>query len=357
MLRRPLALRVAAAAVAAAAAAAVPVAFVGAPGHADEIRFVDGAAQKVEEIVEESYDVVKAKVAGTPQTYQTERILEIVHDVFPPGYEDAQKSERRLDYAGAAAGYVRVAESARQGDWVKQYALFRAAECLRLANDLAGARAAYDRLLKEFPKSRFYPHARLGLGLVDLASGRAADARKAFKALEDEVGSKRLGEIFRLEAQLYAAQAFEAEGNDAEAQSLYGKVARDASRRKELARVAYEARVRELAVAGRSNPERAAKDLVETVDRSDCPAAARALAYNVLGDCYTKMNKPKQALLAYLRVALDKELKQVGAEVPRALYCAARAFEQTKGPDWKERAESLRKELRESFPSSPWARK
>lgn len=346
MLRRVLALPLAAAA-----------ALLQAPALADEIRFVDGSSQKVEEISEESYDVVKAKVAGTPQTYQTERILEVVHDAFPPAYEDAQKAEKRLDYVAAAAGYARVAESARAGDWVKQYALFHAAECLRHADDLQGARAAYDRLLKEFPKSRFYPHAKLGLGLVDLATGKAGDARKAFKALEDEVGSKRLGEVFRLEAQLHAAQAFEAEGNDGEAQALYGKVAKDAVRRKELARVAYDARVRELAMVGKSNPDRAVKDLLETVDKTDCPPAARALGYNVLGDCYTKLNKPKQALLAYLRVALDRELKQVSTEVPRALYSAAKAFEQTKGPDWKERAESLRKELRESFPSSPWARK
>src|SRR6185295_7685393 len=84
---------------------------------------------------------------------------------------------------------------------------------------------------------------------------------------------------------------------------------------------------------------------------------ALAAAWNAFGDAYAAKGDHQSALLSYLRVVTDSELAGVSGERARALYAAAQSFEKAKTQDWKERAEQLKHELKEMYPTSPWAQK
>jgi tetratricopeptide (TPR) repeat protein len=94
--------------------------------------------------------------------------------------------------------------------------------------------------------------------------------------------------------------------------------------------------------------------IVETViakgDPSDIALFARA--YNTLGRCYLLSNRPKDALLAYLRTDIlfygDPESH------PEALYYLDKLWQQVDRP---ERARQVKKLLVTRYPGSPWARK
>ncbi len=328
----------------------------GAPARAlaeDIIKTRGGGEIKADEIVDETYEEVVYKVAGSRQVEPAENVVEVVHEVSPPALEYGEKLMKEQRYAEAAKSF-RSASSPREA-WARQYLLFYGADCLRLSGDLEGARKDYQKLLAEFPKTRFYPHAKLGIALCALEQKQVVPAREALKQLEEEATSKKLGDLWKVRAQLETARAYEMEGKDKEARDGYGKVAREAIRK--YPEIGYTAKVRELALQARQDPGKAVKELEGLTEQPELPIEARAAAWNALGEGYAKQGDVKKALLAHLRVVLDQELRTVASEQPKALYLAAAAFEKLKEPNWQQRAEELKGELRARFGASEWARK
>jgi tetratricopeptide (TPR) repeat protein len=74
-----------------------------------------------------------------------------------------------------------------------------------------------------------------------------------------------------------------------------------------------------------------------------------ALAYNALGSGYLKMNQPKDALYAYLRV--DTLYNQLPDQHAEALYHLKDLWTQLNKPD---RAKQAADTLRTRYPASPW---
>ena len=93
--------------------------------------------------------------------------------------------------------------------------------------------------------------------------------------------------------------------------------------------------------------EKLAREVIKNASAED--SAAQAVAWNTLGDCLREANKPKEALLAYLRTDLlygdDKE------QHARALSEIVRLFRRLKQDD---RADEIYARLKQDFPASPW---
>lgn len=334
-----------------------------APALADEIRFTDGRPSLPDiEVVSETYEAVTYKIKGSMQTEPSVGVAEIVHDNASPRYSGAERKLQKGDWKGAIDDFQAVTRERLRDEqaWMKHYALFKVAEAYRLAGDAAAAVEAYQATLADNPKSRFYAPVKLGLGASKLAGGDMPGARAAFSELEGEAKAKKLGDRWADAASLALAEVLELDGKTQEALDRFRRCAAAA---KGSAAARASCNVQRL--SAKTEPARAdaAAGAVQSIvqgelKKKDGPdLEVLAAAYNALGDIYAAKDDWKTALLSYLRVALDDDLKRLANERPKALYCAAQAFEKAKTEDWKNRAEMLKNELRNSYPGSPWARK
>jgi tetratricopeptide (TPR) repeat protein len=352
------------------ALAALPLAaLLAAPATADEIRFSDGRTPLTNvEVVSESYDEIAYKVGGATQKEPAARIAEIIHDKKIQRYIAAEAQLKKGEYKAAYDNFSEVAKGRLRDEeaWMKHYSLFFMAEALRLMGDNRGAVDAYQAVLADNAKSRFYAQVKLGVGEAKLATGDKAGARAAFQELESDAKAKSLGARWASEASFAIAELSEVDGNLKDALARYEKVRADATSSGDRSSAAVRAGIhasRLRALVDPSKADAAATELERTLAEQwkalDRPADNEviAAASNALGDVYSKKGDAKKALLNYLRVATSDELKSLPGEGAKALYGAALAFEAAKSEDWKNRSEMMKAELRSRFPTSPWAKK
>ncbi len=355
-------------------AAAVSIAVVAAlaapaAARADDIIFSGGRDPiKNVEIVSESYEKVVYKIQGSNQEEPTGNIAEVIRANKDTRYRGAEDKFRRGDLNGAIGDFRIVIDAPRprpEHEWQKHYALFFLGEAYRMTGDSGKAIDAYERLLKDNEKSRFYGPAKLGLGLCKLARGDRAGARALFSELEGEAKSKKLGERWEFAALLANAEVLEAEGKIKDALERYRKVANSAiTSGGKAGNAGTRAAIHVQRLMAKDEPGKAdaaagsiQKQIEDEYKKPSPDVEVAAAAYNALGDVYTAKDDHKRALLAYLRVAVDEDLKKSGEERPKALYCAAAAFEKAKVEDWKNRSDMLKAELRAVYPGSAWAAK
>jgi tetratricopeptide (TPR) repeat protein len=344
----------------AAALAALPAAL------ADEIKLKTGRSISDVEVVNESYESITYKIQGSVQEEPAGNVVEVTYARQPIGFAEAQKAFERGEYARVIPDLERLRTVREQ--WAKQYVEFWLAEAKRATGDGAGATEEYGRLLKDFPKTRFYLKAKIGLGSLKLAAKDYAGAQKIFEDLVAEAKAKKLGDDAADEASFRLAQVLEMQGKAREAADRYDRVAQAADARGgshagALAKIAA-ARLKAAADASKADAALSTiENLLDGLDPSRLKPGAQpdwealAAAWNAIGEVHEKKGDYQKALLAYLRVALDPDLSKVASERPRALYGAIVAFQKTKGQDWQQRAESLKRELQEQYPNSPWAKR
>jgi tetratricopeptide (TPR) repeat protein len=327
---------------------------------ADTIRLTDGKKIEGIVVVDETITGVVYKIHGSSQEEPADKVAEVVYETRPVGWDAAMAAFGRGDYARAAADFAQRL-NARE-TWVKVYAAFHLAEAKRFLGDLAGASEVYRKFMADHASSRFYPKAKLGLGLVQIEQRDFAGAQKTFEELANEAKAKKLDKVAE-QANFQLAATLEAQGNLKDALERYQKLATAAAQRGgvSLANVAV---FRLQAQTDPSKVDAALSGLQGLIDGQNAARPDVALdfdllaaAHTALGDIHDVKGDHQKALLAYLRVVVDPDLAKVTAERPHALWGAARSFEKTKGQDWRERAESLRRELRDSFPNSIWAKK
>lgn len=352
-------------------ASAAAIAAGASSARADEILFPEGRAPlKNVEIVSESYEKVVYRISGSQQEEPTANIAEIVRTNKTTRYTGAEQKLKRGELKGAIDDFGKSITDAEgspnpQHKWMKHYSLFYLAECYRQTGDAAKALETYDRLLKDNDKTRFYAPAKLGMGLCKLASGDRAGARAIFSELEGEAKSKKLGEKWEFGALLANAEVLEAEGKIKDALERYRKVANAAQvAGGKGGNAGTRAAIHVQRLMAKDDPSKAdaaagaiQKQIEDEYKKPAPDVDVAAAAYNALGDVYAAKDDFGKALLAYLRVALDDELRKSADERPKALYCAAMALEKVKKEGWQDRAKLLRGELKEGYPGSPWAKK
>jgi hypothetical protein len=337
------------------ALAAAPAVF------ADQIRCKSNRTIDDIEVVEETATGVSYKIHGSLQQEPAENVVEVVYEKKPIGWEEAERAFKRGDYARCTKDFEQRLNDRQP--WVRQYSTFYLAESRRLTGDLAGAAEMYQKFVAEFGNHRFYPKAKLGIGLVKLEQRDFLGAQKVFEDLAAEAKSKKLQDV-QDQANFQLAATLEAQGKAKEALDRYQRIATAAAQRG-VTGLAHVAVLRLQAQTEPSKADAAISGLYALIEGQDQKRPDQALDFDLLAASYTALGDiyfdakgdAQKALLCYLRVVVDPELSKVSGERPHALWGAARAFEKAKSQDWKERAESLRRELRDQYPNSIWAKK
>ena len=201
--------------------------------------------------------------------------------------------------------------------------------------------AALESFLKNNPNARQTVPA---LELLARLSLRKDDFDRADRA----VGEMRRVPWATEKSALWSARVLSKRGKHAEAIEAIDAVAAklpDGSARK---REALLAKAESLAGLSKfDDAEKLAREVIKSASAED--SAAQGAAWNTLGDCLRAANKPKEALLAYLRTDLlyaeDKE------QHARSLAEIVRLFRRLKQDD---RADEVFARLKQEFPASPW---
>ncbi|GIW72894.1 MAG: hypothetical protein KatS3mg102_2436 [Planctomycetota bacterium] len=330
-------------------------ALAGAPGasaRADQIVLRDGRTLNNVEVVRETIEAVTYRISGVEQTEPAANIREVVHSDEPLGYREAMRHLEAGRFVEAATAFERAAGGGG-GGWVKQYALFHAAEAWRQAGRNQEAAERYQQLLREVPDTRFLPAARLGLGLCQLQAGNFEAARQAFAELAAAAQARGFGAQWKHLAELHIAESYEREGQLGQALERYRRIAREAVTDPEAQALA---RLGAIRCGGGELQDRLA-ELKELIDAARTPERVRAQAYLLQGQLQAHKGAHEEALLSFLRVAYDPPFRAFATLRAEALFRAAEAFERARTAEWQARAEALRRELRETFPGSEWARR
>jgi hypothetical protein len=345
----------------------------GVPASADVIHTTDGKEIDDVRIVDESLKTVVYKKGNTEQTVASEEVLSIEYERMPRLLEEAQQSLLEGDVPSALERFDLYVEgqisnpNERRYAWAPAWAAWRALGLRSELADVNGVIEAASRLIRGFPESRYVPAAYLARASAQIQKGDVPAARQTIGELAELVGAKALSKRWELETRLVQIRVDEASPE---------------KKRDQLAAVASAAggqfptvRNRALVAEGETYLEQASA--IETQDASkarelreqargvfqgivDDPKAedeTLAGAYTGLGDCLFYMGigqkdqeMLRQALMHYLRVPVL--YKQESQYVPRALFYAMRCFGLLEDPA---RARDMKRELKRSYPRSPWA--
>ncbi|HWE39519.1 MAG TPA: tetratricopeptide repeat protein [Isosphaeraceae bacterium] len=289
---------------------------------------------------------VRVAINGKEVAVPVDQIEDIEYTGMPQSYTIARVREANNTLAQAAESYQKAVGEAGKSPLIARDAQFGRARVLATLAQADPRRApealsALDGFLKANPNVRQTGPA---LELVAKLALRREEFDRADKAAAD------LGRIARMKdrADVLKARILAARGKHKEAVAALDSIIAGAPDGSARRREAQLAKAESLAGLGQfDEAETLAKAVIRAAGAED--AEAQALANNTLGDCLKAANKPKEALLAYLRTDIlyprDKE------QHARALSEVVRLFRRLKQDD---RAEEALARLKQDFPSSPY---
>lgn len=346
---------------------ALAVVVLAAGAAADTIYKTDGRLIEDVTIVRETLQEVTYKAGRKNESVPTDQVLRIEYSGKPKLVDRADVAVQDDEILDAIDDYRTYVEGFLSGNKRERYAwapAYAASRLVRLEASLGDWKAVVqeaDRLIEQFPDSRWLPTAYLAKAKALLMLGKAGEARAAIDALKGLVETKELSRRWGLEAELAGV--------------LVDPTLQGAKRVEELQKVADRAgtefpTVRNRALARMAELLAEAKDhqrALEVFQRvSEDPKSDEetlAIAYTGLGDCLYQQAASasgdeakrlfKDALLAYLRVVVL--YKDQSAYVPKAMFFAARCFDQLGDEVSKDRAKRLYGAIVRQYPESRWA--
>src|SRR5262245_17002578 len=332
--------------------------------RADELALFGGEVVKSVVVTDETAALVtfEPEAGGTPRTLPAARVRAVDHARTSDAWRAAVELESALRFEDPARLYRMAAASPpRALAWERQYGLFRAAECDRLAGRADEAAARYRELLKQMPASRFRGDCLERLATGALAVGDLATARTLLEELRDDAVSAGLGRRWQLRAELRLEQMDEAKDPDA---ALLGYVAFE-SRAAGYPDVQNLARLR----AGRLRLARGQHDRAQLFfqkafdERELLEPEIAAGASNGLGLCRLAKEDATEAdrqaaLVDFLRTALQYG-PRLGRDdlVAEALVEASRELVRQGGEANVARARDLRQRCLDEYPGTTWAQR
>ncbi|MCA8979998.1 MAG: tetratricopeptide repeat protein [Planctomycetes bacterium] len=336
---------------------------------ADTIYLVDGSSVEDVEVGDESYEKVEYKTEGKRKDVAADQVLRIDYSEKPPLVDRGDDTATEGDVFGAIGdlqtyveGHFAKGGTDRRFPWAPAYALGRLIDLQESVGNLDGVIAAADQLIANVPTARQTPGAHLSKAQAQYRKGDAAGATKTLGALESLVQTAGLSRAWVLEVQL--------------GRVVYDDALKGSARRDKLRAVAVSAGNEFPVVASRANTV-AGESLVEeqkyteaeaifreVVDKGKADHRTLAAAYTGLGDCLLQRGQTadgdkqaellKNALLAYMRVVVVYEDQT--QYVPKAMFYAARIFDQEEDEVSKERAQRLYRKIIYRYDGSRWAR-
>ena len=326
-------------------------------------------------VTDENYDITNYfyKIDGKAvrQKIDTDAVATVWYENKPTAYVEASALMGQGQYDLALQRLDSVAGTSSSPDWAKMYALWDMGRIYQVGmGDFNSALGIWDRLKREFPKSKFLPDSIIYAGKALLAMNRAPDAKNKFLELERlpglPEGKKMLGRYYVIYITQKQGEASENGAVINQALSEYRRLLSEVESNPALKEVTTLARLGigdcQLALGQFSD----ALDFFKKIADSATDKGVLAGAFNGLGRCHIEIGRAtpdkakaaqsfKNALLAFLRtVVLYDEIPE---QTAMALALAADSYAYIRsGDDWKDRAKDLYRECMAKFPGTEWAR-
>lgn len=343
--------------VALAAAAAVPAA------RADDIILFKGEPKVGVTVTDETYEgvIYRQKGIPQPQTYVAAKVKSVNYDKKSKFYELASDALDAHDLAKAAELFLTAGKNAK--NWEKQYALFNYADCLRGQGKakLDEAIKAYNDLLTEVPKTKFFGDCFERIAMCQRTQGKNDEAKKTYELLKGQVTLKNLGARWDLLADFRLLELSEkADPNGA--LTGYDELQKKAG---EYPDVANMARLRVGYVFIQKGQIDKARGYFNDIikDRQASDVATVAGAYNGLGTTYVAGKKEpslddfNNALFPFFRTIFNYgDALGTNDMVAEALYWGGRCLEARTGENNVKRARQLYDRCKKEYPTSEWAK-
>ena len=296
---------------------------------------------------------VTLDMAGVPRTFPVNEIRNISFGAEPQELTNARNAVLQKNWNAALVELKKINPANLERDVMKQDAEFYMAYCLaRLAMTEGGDKGAAETAMKTFaskaPNSYHFFQAAEVLGDLASSSGKYADAARYYGA----IAAKAPWGDYQMRANNAVARSLTAQKDYAGALEKFDAVLAaelttpEASQQKQFASIG-----KAVCLAETNKPDEGIKLLEDIIAKNDAQDAELfAKAYNALGNCYLKTNRPKDALQAFLHTDI---LFYADAEAhAEALYRLSKLWNEVNKSD---RAVAARNTLRERYAGSVWA--
>jgi len=301
---------------------------------------------------------IVARVRGADQKFSVLDVRRVTFADEPRELSAARDAVHNEQWDGARDQLKRIDAAALSRDLVKQdvefflaYALGR--QALTAGGDKDAAAQAMMAFARGAPRSFHFVQAAEVLAELAVAREKYDEAARYYAYLTKAAQEASWSE-YELRIGVLEARALTAKGSFAEAAArcdavlAAGSDSPEAIQQKHFARVA-----KAVALAEQGKPAEGVQLLEELIQKNDAEATELfGRAYNALGHCYVKLNKPREALLAYLHTdLLFPQHPEVHAE---ALYNLGKLWTTANRSD---RAVAARGILSERYAGSVWAKR
>lgn len=345
------------------------LALVAPDARADTIYLLDGSSIEEAEVLSESYEKVQYRAEGKKKKVDAGDVLRISYDEKPPLVDRADESAAAGDIFDAIAdletyvgGHFAKGGPDRRFPWAPAYALGRLIELNRMAGNQDGVIATVDQLIANAADARQTPGAYLAKADAQFAKGDGAGATTTLGELEALAQTVGLSRQWVLEVKLGRVIYDDAVKGEARREKLHG-VAVAAG--KEFPLVANRAKTFSgESLVGEEKYTEAEAIFSDVVEDAKADRSTLAAAYTGLGDCLLQRGQKasgdeqaellKSALLAYMRVVVVYQ--DQSKYVPKAMFYAARIFDQSEEEVANDRAQRLYRTIMYRYEGSRWAR-
>ena len=279
----------------------------------------------------------------------------------------AETARVRGDYDEAISRYLEAMKSvlAARKFFVEPYCTYYIGLCNQQLGKLDEAQKYFAKLIKDYPKARFFPYANVALGELLMSQQQYDKATECFsvvgKGVDSTLGRPIFCEDIYYTARLRITDALVAKNDLQAALTELDNVIRETER--SFPEISLSAlRSKAMVLVKQQKTDEALKIYRDIIDRSvkgmDGSTSDRELklsvivaqCYNGLGEAYVANgNKHKEALLEFLRVVTVLG-PAVGNEYARAGVGAIKCLEALGD---KERAKKLLGDVKADFPNYP----
>jgi tetratricopeptide (TPR) repeat protein len=286
-------------------------------------------------------DIKRISLADDPRELATAR-----DSILNGQFESGRDQLKRIDGSSINQELVK-----QDLDFYLALALAKVA--LTGGGDKEEAAQAMMNFARGAPKSHHFVEAAETLGELAVAREKYDEAARYYAFLTKTAQEASWTE-YELRIGVLEGRALESQGKHAEATTRYDAVigaAQDSAQANEQKKFARVGKATALAEQGKT--EEGLKLVEEIIQQNDAENTELfGRAYNAMGRCYLKSNKPKEALLAYQHTdSLFHQHPEVHAE---ALFHLSKLWTTVNKSD---RAAAARSQLTERYAGSPWAKR
>lgn len=335
--------------------------------RADEIVRTDGKVLKDVTITEETLTQVLFKKGSSQQSVSSDEVLSIAYSKKPRLVDEGDQAEAEDDPLGALDildQYVdgQINKPTERKKWAPPYAAWRTVELAQFLDDIAGVVKRADRLVKNYPDSRFVPAAYLARASAEARQGKPGAAQGTLNNLLALVKAKTLSKRWELEAELGLILTDVSTAGDSkrdELQEIIGKAGSQFPTVGSRARVAVgETYLVDIDAASEQKRAElaAAADKIFSSIVKDQKADSQTLAgaFAGLGTAQFHQGKSQEALMNFLRVIVLYESHS--QYVSQSMFYAMLCFRQDDTPQSRDRYKEMKWKLQQRYPESNWAK-